>query len=92
MLRTKLAGGCPKKILYRLPSEHLFGAMEMNEVSPADGLISYYFFASCQSASESRDKVYGLYAILQRCGVKLLLPDYKKSISMSFQDTAQALI
>ena len=84
------------QILYRLPDEHPFGPIEMSVAQTGDsrniGIATHFFVATTLEGSEPRDKIYGLYAILQRYGIQLKKPDYEKSVSEIYRETAEAII
>jgi len=97
MLRGLLGvGPPPRAISYQLPAEHPFGSIKMdasiNSNLPVLGIASHFFLASCLLCFDLKDRVYGLYAILQQYGINLQQPDYNKSVQVIYTETARALI
>ena len=96
MLRCLLGlkGKLPTRISYRLPSDHPFGPLELSttEVESSLGIAPNYFLASTLLTSDPKDKIYGLYAILQQYGIQLPLPDYDKPLAKLYEETTKTIM
>jgi hypothetical protein len=67
-------------------------SIAQNSGSQSNSIASQSFVAMILEGSEPRDKVYGLYAILQRYGIRLQPPNYDKPISTIYRETAESII
>ncbi|KAK1829418.1 heterokaryon incompatibility protein-domain-containing protein [Podospora conica] len=90
------AGLEAQRLQYGLPDDHPFGpvTIKRSDFNPMLRVgIAEHFLLSCSLGSmDERDRVFGLFGILQEYGVRLPAPDYKKPLAVLYREAAQCIM